>query len=599
MSLENFTPDLSRPASTEQLARALGIATDIFNFVVETDDPTKLYRRHLIPKKATPKLPSVPIIDSDGIVALSLPTHELSQYRVVWEPMTNVVKFAHRSAAQVLERFLTRPGSTFPHPSAFGYIKGRSTRKNAQRHAGARFLMSADIHNFFPSISTARVEIALCDAGLNRKVAGQLARFLSIEGALPLGLNSSPLIANLVAHPLDADLQALAESVGCAYTRYADDITFSSMAQLPSRDVLEGLLRKHRFKLNGSKLRASKRGQKHYVTGLSVDDKDHPHAPRRLKRRLRQELHFIEKYGLANHISRLKIERTRQHEINRIDGTVSYIASIEPRLSSKLRARWAAICEREEIERSFEPRPTTYLRQASWFVDEAILERPDGTKLLAICLADVLDPDRLALDLIRLFEDEAGDAFGTSSAIAIIKKGIHWVDATWSQREKVVNLIATSPIRAMVAFGQLNQGQYQALYSQLLRRVLETAMKTSDDAVVSLVVEANSAHISSKLVRDAVQETHLSLEARNQRRPMAPPTVVIEAKGALPAMCVPDVLLGALGKYAMCKPVEKAAGGLIVSLFERLRNRYSVIFDDHLGAIYHSGNPFRRWRTGA
>lgn len=592
MSLDEFTPDLGRPSTVEQLARALGIATDVFDFVLDVDDPTKLYRRHLIPKRAGAGLPPVPVQDQSGITILSLSHHDLSQYRVAWEPLSPVVKFAHRSASRILERFLTRPGSGFPHHSSFGYIRGRSTRHNAKAHSGAYRLLSADIKDFFPSISTARVEVALRGAGIHEKVAGKLAKFLSIEGALPLGLNASPLIANLVAHPLDGDLQRMCDSVGCAYTRYADDLTFSGASSLPNRDDLEEVLSRHRFKLNRSKLRWSKRGQKHYVTGLSVSDAADPHAPKRLKRRLRQELYFIEKFGLDNHLSKLRASRARQHEINRIDGTVSYVASIEPRIAAKLRGQWAKVCKDEDIGRSFEPRPTLHLRHATWFVDEAIIERPDGTRMLALCLADVLEPDRLNVDLVTLFAEEAGDAFGTVSSIEIIKKGIHWAEATWNQRERVVSLLATSPIRAMVAMGKLEDASYGDAYIRLLQRLLETALKTADDAAVSITIEENSSKVSKQRITKAVEEVQDQLEDRNQRRPMEPPKVFIGAKGALPAMCVPDVLLGALDHYASSK---KSTVALTVTLFERLRNRYSVIFDEYRGVIHHSRNPFRRW----
>lgn len=596
MSLDNYAPNLSRPTTVEQIATALGVATDIFQAIVDTDDPTKLYRKHLIPKKVPESLPPVSVEDSSGIVVLSLPPHDLSHYRIVWEPWSNVVKLAHRSAAQALGRYLSRPGSGFPHPSAFGYIKGRSTRKNAQQHVGAPLLLSADIQNFFPSISTARVELALYQAGIRPEVAGSLARFLCIDGALPLGLSASPLIANLVAQPLDVDLLALAEKSNCRYTRYADDLTFSGTTDLPSREDLEAVLKKHRFKLNKRKFRLSKRGQKHYITGLSVSDHESPHVPKKMKRHLRRELHFIDKFGIDHHLSKLKSHRTRQHQINRIDGTVSYVASIEPRLAPKLREAWARICEREQIERSFEPRPLVNLRRANWFVDETEIEKSDGTRLLALCLVDVLESDRLENDLVRLATEEAGDAFGSTSGTEMVEKGLHWADATWSQREKMVVLLSTAPIRAMVALEEIGSNDYCDVYLRLLRRLLDTALKTADDAVVSIVVESNSSKVPAHRINSTVGDVYLQLESQNQRRPLECPSVSVESKGSRPGMCIPDVLLGAFSRYATSKVTAGSTQTLEVTLFERLRNRYSVIFDDQSGTIYHSRNPFRRWQ---
>ena len=150
----------------------------------------------------------------------------------------------------------------------------------------------------------ARVELALEAAGLQPAVTNALGRFLTIEGTLPLGLNASPMIANLVATPLDHDLNALAKEWGLTYTRYADDITLSGDGELPTREIIETVLKRHFFRLNKSKFRTSKLGQKHYVTGLSVADKAAPHAPRAMKHKLRQELYYIEKFGFLEHLSR-------------------------------------------------------------------------------------------------------------------------------------------------------------------------------------------------------------------------------------------------------------------------------------------------------
>lgn len=595
MSLDNFVPNLTRPRSDDQLAKALGIATDIYRYIVDCKDSETLYRRHLIPKRAREKLPQVPVQGFSGVTELKIGGHDLSNYRVAWEPHSSVVRFAHRSAARVLGRFFSRPEAAFPHPCAYGYIKGRSTRQNAQRHVGAKCLLSADIRDFFPSISIGRVEIALESAGINPAVCGSLAKFLTIDGSLPLGLNSSPLIANLVAAPLDHDLEAIARAHRCVYTRYADDITISGPENLPARVVIEDVLKKHRFRLNGAKFRTSKRGQRHYVTGLSVADRVAPHAPRKMKRRLRQELYFIDKYGFDGHLMRSSDDRSPQHSVNRIDGLVNYVASIEIRNAASLRTKWLKLCEANDIERSFEPRPMVNLRRAHWFVDEAEITHPSGVTLLAVCLADVLDLGRLDPDLIALFAQEAGDAFGTKSGVEIARKGLHWAEATWSQREVVVKHLATSPIRAMVAIGVLGSSEsYSDTYSRLLGKLLETSLKTADDAAVSMLVEENRSKVANAKVHRVVEDVYSQLEKDNQRRPVSLPNVQVVPKGFSPSMCVPDVLLGVLARYAQSRPDGEDAG-LAVSLFERLRDRYLVIFDEHSNRVYHSRNPFRRW----
>lgn len=595
MSLDDYIPQLARPANVEQLAKALGVATQIFTFIADNSEPERIYRRHLIPKRAVRALPSVPVEDARGIVTLSLDSFDLGKYRVVWEAHSPVIKHAHKSAARVLERYLSRPGSLFPHEAAFGYVKGRSTRHNARRHVGAKRLLSADIQDFFPSITLARVELALEAAGLQPAVTNALGRFLTIEGTLPLGLNASPMIANLVATPLDHDLSALAKEWGLTYTRYADDITLSGDGELPTREIIETVLKRHFFRLNKSKFRTSKLGQKHYVTGLSVADKAAPHAPRAMKHKLRQELYYIEKFGFLEHLSRGGEGGTEQHNVNRLDGTVNYVSSIEPRLAHRLRAAWKKVCDENDIAKSFEPRPVIQLRPASWFVDEAEIIHPDGTRLLALCLADVLEPGRLDTELRTLFAEEAGDAFGTADPLSIIQKGLHWSDATWSQREAVVKLIAASPVRVMVAMAPLTSpSEYTKTYTDLLCEILETALKIADDAEIAIHVEENRSKVSKADVQRAVTRAYTELETKNQRRPLQAPEVNIVSKGATPCCCVPDTVLGALHRYAVSRKDGKE-GSLAVTLFERLRNHYSVIFDHHANKIYHHRSPFKRW----
>lgn len=595
MSLDNFVPQLSRPTNVEQLARSLGIATEIFLHIADNNEPETIYRRHLIPKRSARAVPPVPIEDGEGGVEFSLASFKFDNYRVVWEAEDLVIKNSHKSAARILQRFLSRPGMQFPHEAAYGYVKGRSTRANARQHIGAKHLLSADIKHFFPSITKARVEISLRNSGIHSNVAGALASFLTIQGSLPLGLNASPMIANLVATPLDQDMTRLAEAGGFRYTRYADDITLSGESELPSREVVEAVLKRHFFRLNQSKFRVSKLGQKHYITGLSVADKSAPHVPRTVKKRLRQELYYIRKFGLGEHLSRLKAIRTTQHEINRLDGMVNYVSSVEPRLAKDLHSAWSAIVNRYGVSRSFEPRPTIKLRQASWFVDEGEIVHPDGTRLLAVCVAHVLDPARLANQILGLMANEAGDAFGTSDPRTIDKKGLHWADATWSQREAAVKILAVAPIRAFVAIAPITDTSlYSSIYGQLLGRILDVLLRSADDAEVRLFIEENRSKVPERDVLETVATAYSELEKANRRRPLETPQVYILPKATEACSCVPDVLLGVIHSYAISR-ADSQKGTLPVSLFERLRNRYALIFDGYANEIYHSRNAFGRW----
>ncbi len=116
-------------------------------------------------------------------------------------------------------------------PISHGFHKGRSIVTNASPHTGRRFVLNLDIENFFPSINFGRVRgffIKNNDFKLNPAVATIIAQIACNKQSLPQGSPSSPIISNLVAHILDVRLVRLAKEHKCTYTRYADDLTFST-----------------------------------------------------------------------------------------------------------------------------------------------------------------------------------------------------------------------------------------------------------------------------------------------------------------------------------------------------------------------------------
>jgi hypothetical protein len=306
-----------------------------------------------------------PLIEM-GIKNIYLPTfsrHEIPKRnpkrgkRTVWEADPHI-NDALKGLSRRLTLFFETVVPDFPHPKNCGYVRGRNIRENAQFHVGAKYLLKADIENYFPSISVVRVSTFLENLGVTSGVAKLLSNFLCIDGKLPLGLPTSPIVANAISHFMDIDLNNFAEKHGAAYSRYADDLTFSSDGELPTEMAISEIVGRHDFTLAQDKTRLSKRGQNHYVTGLSVSATDAPHVPKRMKRSLRQELHFSRKYGLDDHLEHLGLRDhfERQSYINHLDGRVKYIAFHEPNLASKVVPLWQEILEESGESPSFKPK---------------------------------------------------------------------------------------------------------------------------------------------------------------------------------------------------------------------------------------------------
>lgn len=127
-----------------------------------------------------------------------------------------------------------------PSDYAMGFVEGRSVVDNASRHIGQNYVFNTDLENFFPSIAQPRVwkRFQLVPFNFNQNIASILAGLCCVREKqedgkftyiLPQGAPTSPLITNAICDKLDRRLSGLARRFGLHYSRYADDITFSSM----------------------------------------------------------------------------------------------------------------------------------------------------------------------------------------------------------------------------------------------------------------------------------------------------------------------------------------------------------------------------------
>lgn len=193
---------------------------------------------------------------------------------------------------RILRRVL---GRLRAHPAATGFERGRSIVTHARLHTGAAVVVRMDIQDFFPSTAAARVREYFQAIGWSAEPAEQLVKWCTHNGQLPQGAPTSPRLSNLVNYALDARLAALAEKLGAAYSRYADDITFSFDED--SRAVVAAAIRVTKRVVAGygyklhlkQKLSIRRRHQRQAVTGLVVNDG--VRLPRETRRRLRAIRH--------------------------------------------------------------------------------------------------------------------------------------------------------------------------------------------------------------------------------------------------------------------------------------------------------------------
>lgn len=223
--------------------------------------------------------------------------------RTIYSPTKNLA-ILQKKLAYILSLNFT------PHNRAHGFIEKKDIITNASEHLKRSFILNIDLENFFESISFARVRKMFTSYfKLGETAATTLANICTHpEGFLPQGAATSPIISNILAKSLDKELKQLSiESKGVKYTRYADDITFSTNKRVFPRNIaflnedrkivlserLMQIIKKNGFNVNGQKTRLQDHKSNQTVTGITVNEK--LNVGRTYIRRIRSILNCIEK----------------------------------------------------------------------------------------------------------------------------------------------------------------------------------------------------------------------------------------------------------------------------------------------------------------
>lgn len=202
-----------------------------------------------------------------------------------------------------------------PRACVQGFVEGRSIATNAAIHAGRRWVLNLDLRDFFPSVHFGRVRGMLASSPyrIDMTVATVIAQLCTDDESLPQGAPTSPILSNMVCGRLDSELMRLARRYDCAYTRYADDITFSTdrvvfPPALGTRDlsskppttllgpIMTNTVEGNDFGIASEKVRLQKYDEHQEVTGLTVNE--FPNVRRSFRARIRAMLHAWEKFGL-------------------------------------------------------------------------------------------------------------------------------------------------------------------------------------------------------------------------------------------------------------------------------------------------------------
>lgn len=211
---------------------------------------------------------------------------------------------------------------------AKAYKKETSLVHNAISHIDKNVIVKLDIKNFFDNITFNKVYESCFNEVLYPKKLGMLLTNLCVyNNALPQGAPTSGYISNLVLRNFDEHIGRYCDEKNISYTRYSDDMTFSGDFN-PSEIIgyVNSCLFNEGFKLNKDKIKVVRKNIRQQVTGVVVNEK--LSIRKSYKRKIRQEIYYIKKYGIDSHLNKIGVKDKTLY-LRKLFGRINYVLQIE------------------------------------------------------------------------------------------------------------------------------------------------------------------------------------------------------------------------------------------------------------------------------
>lgn len=323
-------------------------------------------------------------------------------FRQITAPRTQSFMMMLSAVNEILRSMYT------PSEYAMGFTDGRSVVTNANVHVGMEYVFNIDLKDFFPSIHQARVwkRLQVPPFKFTQPIANLLAGLCCMKESredekrnktnvyvLPQGAPTSPIITNMICDKLDYYLSRLAKRFNMNYTRYADDITFSSTRFVYGKNgkfiqELHRIIKEQGFTINESKTRLQRKGTRQEVTGIIVSDK--LNVTQKYVRDIRNILYMWDRYdynvAYGKFFSKYKEEKGHVKKgnpdlINVIDGKLMYLKMVkgeEDSVYTRLHTKFVKLVNRDVIAEKTNSKGVTYLETISI----AEFEKKNSTKIV-------------------------------------------------------------------------------------------------------------------------------------------------------------------------------------------------------------------------
>ena len=240
------------------------------------------------------------------------------------------------------------------HQSATAYKNGASIKENAAAHQANSYITKFDFKNFFTSIKAGDlVEHLSRHLGelLNPEDIKDVARISCIklhgrdELCLSVGAPSSPILSNTILIDFDRQVYAWCSQHGITYTRYADDLTFSTNTNRISSDIepaIREIVRKleyPRLRFNNKKTTHLSKKHQRRITGLVITNDGKLSLGRERKREISSLIH------------RFSLSLLSKDEVYHLQGLLGFATDVEPLFMSRMRGKYGAFLIQEILQK--------------------------------------------------------------------------------------------------------------------------------------------------------------------------------------------------------------------------------------------------------
>lgn len=210
---------------------------------------------------------------------------------------------------------------------ACAYTPNKKLVDNAYPHIDKKVILKLDIKDFFTNITFENIYKSLPNSILPKEVKVLLVKLCTYYDYLPQGAPTSPYLSNLALKNFDEYIGRYCEDRKISYTRYCDDLTFSGDFNIKNlKNKVKVFLEEMGYNLNEKKTKVIRNNNRQLVTGIIVNKKIN--IMKEYKRKIRQEMYYIKKYGLDSHCKHLK--KDKEKYLNSIIGRINYCLEINP-----------------------------------------------------------------------------------------------------------------------------------------------------------------------------------------------------------------------------------------------------------------------------